>query len=81
LVRILSVLRCAGSSAVALYNLRSFRGIEAVLKNPLSGPSPQLLRELTYSSPYPTPFHKYRLQKRKVPWQDLPKNRQKKGYP
>jgi hypothetical protein len=29
---------------------------EAVLKNPLLGPFPQSLRELTYSSPYPTPL-------------------------
>jgi hypothetical protein len=41
---------------IEVFAISRQKTIEAVLKNPLSGPSPQLLRKLTYSSPYPTPL-------------------------
>jgi HD superfamily phosphohydrolase len=41
---------------VQVYFHKVVANSEAVLKNPSSGPSPQRIRELTYSSPYPTPL-------------------------
>jgi hypothetical protein len=39
-----------------IFSLADYCAMRGCSKNPLLGPSPQPLRELTYSSPYPTPL-------------------------